>query len=161
MKRLIMAFAGLAVLINLNCCATTEIVKLDLTSFNENPEAYADKRVIITTDISTLINDPTPYYYKDIEISGLINKTLIGLDWGFYLEDEAGLSVRCYERTYRHSPWLRANMAVKRARMNKENITIVGVFGKRKDIELDWIEVGGEIIDTDYKPNLPDYPFRW
>ena len=147
-----MVVTSLAVLMNLNCCTTKEIVRLDLTSFNENPEAYADKRVIITTDIASLINNPTPYFYKDIEISGFINKALIGLDWGFYLEDEAGLSVRCYERTYRHSPWLRADMAVKRAWRNKENITIVGVFGKLHDIELDWIEHEGVHIDTDLKP---------
>jgi hypothetical protein len=158
MKRLIMVFACLAVLMNLNCGPAREIVKLDLTSFNENPEAYAGKRVIITTDIASLLNNPTPYYHKDIEISGFINKTLFGLDWGFYLEDETGLSIKCYERNYRHYPWRRADMAVKRARRNKENITIVGVFGKLHDIELDWIEVGGETIDTDYKPYSPAYP---
>ena len=145
---------------NLNCGPAREIVKLDWTSFNVNPEAYADKRVIITTDIASLLNDPTPYYYKDIEISGSINKTLFGLDWGFYLEGETGLSIKCYERTYRHSPWSEADMAVKRARRNKENITIVGVFGKLHDIELDWIEIEGRIIDTDYKPYSLARPFR-
>ena len=160
MKRLIMVFACLAVLMNLNCGPAREIVKLDLTSFNENPEAYAGKRVIITTDIASLLNNPTPYYYKDIEISGFINKTLFGLDWGFYLEDETGLSIKCYERNYRHSPWSQADMAVKRARRNKKNITIVGVFGKLHDIELDWIEIEGRIIDTDYKPYSPARPFR-
>ena len=153
MKRLAVVFLGLMTMLNLNCCVTKEIIKLDLASYNENTEAYKDKRVIITTDIASLINDPTPFYSKDVEISGVINNRPMGLEWGFYLEDEAGLNIKCYERTYRHSPWIRADNVVKRARRNHDRIMIVGVFSRLHDIELDWIEVGGEIIDTNYKPD--------
>ena len=154
MKRLTVVFLGLITVLILNCCGgTKEIIKLDLARYNEDPGAYEDKRVIITTDIATLTNDPTPFYSKEVEISGIINNRPFGLEWGFYLEDENGLSVKCYEKTYRHSPWLRADNAVKRARRNNERITIVGVFSRLHDIELDWIEVGGEIIDTNYKPD--------
>ena len=158
MKRLILGLTGLVFLMNLFSCAGQEIVKVDLTSFNENPQLYEDKRVILKTDITTLVNDPTPYISKDIEISGFVKKGTIGLDWGFYLEDEAGESVKCYESKYRHYPWIRADMAVRKARAVNERMTIVGIFRKNFGIELDWIEYGGEVIDTDYKPYIPTFP---
>jgi hypothetical protein len=160
MKKLMMVFIGIMAVLGLNCCGPKEIIKLDLASYEEDPEAYKDKRVIIATDIASLINDPTLFYYKDIQISGIINNRPIGLDWGFYLENEDGLSVKCYEKTYRHSPWSRADNAVKRARRNSAKITIVGVFSELHDIELDWIDIGGEIINTNYKPDYLGPRFR-
>ena len=125
MKRLVSGLVDLAVLMTLISCAGREIVKLDLTSFNENPQLYQDKRVIFKTDIKTLTNAPKPYFSKDIEISGFVHKRFPGFDWGFYLEDEEGMRVKCYERKYRHSPWIRADMAVRKARNLKKRMIIV------------------------------------
>ena len=161
MNRLLSGLTGLIILISLISCAGREIVKVDLTHFNENPQLYQDKRVIFKTDIKTLTNAPTPYFSKDIEISGFVHKRSPGFDWGFYLEDEEGMRVKCYERKYRHSPWIRADMAVRKARNLKKRMIIVGVFRKHGGIELDWIEYGGENIDTDYKPYVPRFPIWW
>jgi hypothetical protein len=161
MKRLLIWIAGVAVIFTLNSCATSEIVRVDLTHFNENPEEFEDKRVIIKTDIEAITKNPEPYLSKDIELSGFVKKGSFGFDWGFLLEDEEGLSVKCYERKYRLSPWVRADMAVRKARIKNEKITIVGEIRKNFGIELDWIEYEGEVIDTDYKPYRGHYRFLW
>jgi hypothetical protein len=43
-------------------------------------------------------------------------------------------------------------MAVRRAERNNEQITVVGKLQMGLEIELDWIEYEGQIIDTDFKP---------
>ncbi len=161
MKGLSIWIASLMVLFTLSSCAPREIVKVDLLSLNENPEEYEDKRVIITTDIENIAKDPEPYFSKDVELSGFVGRDSSKLDWEFLLENEEGSSVRCYESEYRIYPWIRADMAIRKARIKDEKITVVGVFKKGFGIELDWIEYEGQIIDTDYRPYRFSHTFLW
>ncbi len=161
MKTFSIWIASLVVLFTLKSCAPTEIVKVDLLSLNDHPEEYEGKRVIITTDIETIAMNPEPYFSKDVELSGFVGKDSFGLDWEFLLENEEGISVKCYESKYRNYPWIRADMAVRKARINNEKITVVGILNKGFGIELDWIEYEGQIIDTDYRPYKPRYRFLW
>jgi hypothetical protein len=161
MKMLWIGFIGVFLMLFLVVCAPKEIIRTDLASIHANPEAYEDKRVILKTDIAELINNPDPYDSEEIEVSGCVSKKSPGLDWGFYLEDEAGMRVECYEYEYRYSPWIMADVAVRRARAAHENMTVVGFFEKGFGIELNWIEYQGQTIYTNYKPFVPVVSYFW
>lgn len=161
-KNLIMLFVSAVFLISFIGCMPKEIVKVDLNSFNENPEIYENKRVVFKTDIKTLINDPTLYHFKDVEITGYVKREIHSrAPWKFKLVDDEGVSVKCYEMRYTNYPWHQADFAVKRARHSNESMTVVGTFRKNATIELDWIEYDGQTIDTDYKPYVHRFPIWW
>jgi hypothetical protein len=161
MKRLLIGYFVICLTAYLAGCAPKEIVRTDLATVHANPEAYEDKRVILKTEIAELINNPTPYDSEEIEVSGVVSKDSPGLDWGFYLEDESGMRVECYEDEYRYSPWFMADMVVNQARASHENMTVVGYFEQGFGIELNWIEYQGQTIYTNYKPDVPVIPFFW
>jgi hypothetical protein len=160
MKRRLIGYFVMCLMAYLAGCAPKEIVRAELTSVRANPEAYKDKRVILKTEIVELVNNPEPYDSEEIEVSGVVGKDSPGLDWGFYLEDESGMRLECYEREYRNSPWIVADTAVNRARASHENMTVVGFFEKGFGIELTWIEYQGQTIYTDYKPDEFVVPFQ-
>ena len=160
MKKIVILAMVLSIL-SAPCCAVKEIVKTDLNSFNQDPEQYKDKRVIITTEIESILKDPTSFIKRDIEISGLVRRNPRGFEWGFSIRDEKGNSLECYETEYRISPWLRVDQAIKRAELKKEKVTVVGKLGTGLQIELDWIEYEGDVMDTDFKPNTGFYWLRW
>ena len=161
MKRLLMGYIGICLTAYLVGCAPKEIVRTDLASIRANPEAFADKRVILKTDIMELIHNPTPYDSMEIEVSGIVSKYSTGIDWGFYLEDTSGARVECYEYEYRHSPWVMVDAVVNRARDSHENMTVAGFFKKGFGIELNWIEYQGQTYYTNYKPDVLGLPAFW
>ena len=142
-------------------CAPSEIVKTDLKTFLENPQEFRDKRVVITTAIKSLTENPAPYSGRLIELSGFVEYGRKGFDWYFVLKDEEGRHVTCYEREYRNYPWIRADMVVREAERKNKKIVAVGILEKSKTIELDWIEYNGQFIDTDYKPYIGLDLLRW
>lgn len=142
-------------------CAPKEIVRTNLASIHANPEAYEDKRVILKTDIAELINNPDPYDSEEIEVSGVVSKDSPGPDWGFYLEDESGMRVECYETNYRLVSYFEADLAVNNARESHERMTAVGFFKDGFGIELNWIEYQGQTIYTNYKPYVPVIRSFW
>jgi hypothetical protein len=161
MKRLLIGCISVFLMAYLIGCAPKEIVRTDLASFNANPEVYKDKRVILKTDIAVLVNNPDPFDANEIEVSGVVSKDSTGLDWGFYLEEEAGMRVECYESNYRNSPWVIVDAVVNRARASHENMTVAGSFEKGFGIELNWIEYQGQTFYTNYKPDILGLRFFW
>jgi len=161
MKKIMILNMGLVFSIFLWGCAPKEMVRTDLKSLLENPEAYEDKMVVVTTDIKSLIENPMPYVHRLVEVSGFVEYGRKGFEWYFILKDEDGRGITCYERTYRNSPWIRADMAVRAAERENKKMIAAGILEKSKRIELDWIEWNGEYIDTDYKPETGLGWFRW
>jgi hypothetical protein len=150
---------GVALFLNLISCAP--VVKTDLKSLKENPEAYKGKKVIIIADIKSVVEAPEAYLGKKIKIMGYV--ILDGFrktnDWSFVLKDEDGRQVRCYEREYRITSWIMPEMALRQANQGKEKVTAAGKFEKNGKIELDWIEYKGQHFNTDYKPPEIRVPF--
>ncbi|MFH0814025.1 MAG: hypothetical protein V2A69_14490 [Pseudomonadota bacterium] len=147
---------GLVFSLSLLGCAP--VVKTDLKSFKENPEAYQGKEVIITTDVKSVVEDPESYLGRKIELKGFVKYNgFRGFShWNFFLKDEEGRSLRCYEREYRIEAWIWPTTILRRAERENEQLTVVGKLQKGKEIELDWVEYKGQTIDTDYKP--PQFP---
>ena len=56
----------------LNLISCAPIVKTDLKSLQENPEAYKGKKLIITTDIKNVVETPDVFVDKKIEVSGYV-----------------------------------------------------------------------------------------
>lgn len=161
MKRLLIGYFVICLTAYLAGCAPKEIVRTDLATIHANPEAYEDKRVILKTEIAELINNPTPYDSEEIEVSGVVGKDFPGLDWGFYLEDESGMRVECYETNYILISYFEADLAVNNARESHEKMTVVGFFKDGFGIELSWIEYQGKTIYTNYMPNIRVVPMNW
>lgn len=158
-RRLAMVFLVCVTLIG---CAGP-YVKTDLDSFLENPERYANARVIITTDLESLLADPGQYQDREVEITGFVDyhKSLASNDWGFTLYDKRGNDITCYEYEYRYFPSSSAVMLLMQAQKQNQPITVVGDFKPNAKIETDWIEYQGRVIDTDYiykPPVLPNFP---
>jgi len=143
---------GGALFLNLISCAP--IVKTDLKSLQENPEAYKGKKVIVIADIKSVVEAPGAYMDKKIEIMGYVTLDSFRKtnDWSFVLKDEEGRQVRCYEREYRITSWIMPEMAIRQATQRKEKVTAAGKFEKNGRIELDWIEYKNQHFNTDYKP---------
>ncbi len=152
MKKNVVWILKLFVLSLIMSCAPKELIKTDLQSFLKNPQEYEGKRVIITTDLKTLTENPTPYLNKDIELYGFVEFRYETFDWDFFLKDEEGRKVICYEEGYRHSSWAVPTNIIKLAERKNDIIVVVGKLKRGLRIELDWIEYNGRVIDTDYKP---------
>jgi len=153
MRNYLTFMMGVTLFLNLISCAHV-VVKTDLKSLQENPEAYKGKKVIVIENIKSVVEAPEAFLDKKIEIMGYV--TLDGFrktnDWSFVLKDEEGRQVRCYEREYRITSWIMPEMALKQANQGKEKVTVAGKFEKNGKIELDWIEYKGQHFNTDYKP---------
>ncbi len=156
MKKIILA-SSLILSFSFIGCAVP-LVKTDLKSSLEKPQAYKGITVIFTTDLKSLLADPGSYQGKKVELSGYVK--FYGhwgfWTWNFLLKETppacpAGLKVRCYEREYRIDSWVVPGAMLRRAESHKEKIKVVGKF-QNGEIELDWIEYRGQRIDTDYKP---------
>jgi hypothetical protein len=161
MKRLLIGYVVICLTAYLAGCAPKEIVRTDLATVHANPEVYKDKRVILKTEIMELINNPIPYDSEEIEVSGVVGKDSPGLDWGFYLEDETGKRVECYETNYRLISYFEADLAVYNARESHDKMTAVGFFKDGFGIELSWIEYQGKTIYTNYISNIRIIPMNW
>lgn len=159
MRNYLTFMMGVAFFLNLIGCAL--IVKTDLKSLQENPEAYKGKKLIIIADIKSVVEAPEAFLNKKIELMGYV--TLDGFrktnDWSFILKDEKDRQVRCYEREYRITSWIMPEMALRQANQGKEKVTVLGKFEKNGKIELDWIEYKGQHFNTDYKPPEVRVPF--
>jgi len=159
MKNCLTGMMGIVLFLNLISCAP--IVRTDLKSLQENPEAYKGKSVILIADIKSVIEAPEAYRDKKIEMTGYIvlDGFRRGDDWSFVLNDGEGRGVRCYEREYRLRSWIMLEMALRQANQRNEKITVVGKFERNGKIELDWIEYKDQHFDTDYKPPGIRLPF--
>lgn len=153
MKNILISLMGIVFAGSLFSCAG-QVVKTDLQSVEENPDAYKGKRVVITTDLKSLAEKPEDYLEKKVELKGFAEYREGPLRpyWHFVLKDEEGRSLKCYERNYHNYVWEWPLMTVRKAKRNKEQLTVVGRFEKRGVLELDWIEYDGETINTDYVP---------
>jgi hypothetical protein len=157
MKRLLLLTACLVLSLSLFACAP--LVKTDLKSLKENPQEYEGKTVVVTTDLKSLAEKPEDYLGRKVELTGFVeyNGFRKFHHWNFFLKDEEGRSVRCYEREYRVDAWLWPVVTAKRAARENKPLTIVGRLHPNLMIELDWIEYEGIHIDTDHKP--PGFAF--
>jgi hypothetical protein len=159
MKNYLVCLIGFVLFLTLSRCAP--IVKTDLKSFQENPEKYKGKEVIITSDIKSVVEAPEAYRGKRIEISGYVKTDGFRRtqDWGFLLADKEGRSILCNEREYRVTSWLMPVMALGRAEKENKQVTVEGKLLRNLEIELDWIEYEGQHYDTDFKPPQFRVPF--
>ena len=152
--------AILIFLLSLSGCAGP-FVKTDLQTFQQYPEQFKGKRVILTASLEQVMAHPDAYVGKKVELTGpVISKGFWGPpDWDFLLTDGKDRTIRCYEHTYRVDAWILPVMAIKRAARQNEMVTVVGKLQRNLEVELDWIEYEGQHFDTDYLPSAIPYPF--
>jgi hypothetical protein len=157
-KKFMVLIMGMIFSSSLAGCAP--LVKTDLKSFNDNPEEYKGKDVIFTVDIKSVVEHQEAYTGKQVELRGYV--TYNGFRdfsyWNFLLNDNNGLSVRCYEDEYRVDVWSWPDTVVKGAERRHEQVAVVGKLEKGRGLELRWIEYDGQTISTDYKPPSIIFP---
>jgi len=153
MKKILIFLLGITLAAGLFSCAGP-VVKTDLQSVEENPDTYKGDQVVIATDLRSVVENPDAYLDKRIELKGFVEyrETPLRPYWHFLLKDEDGRSLKCYERRYNNDVWEWPLTAVRKAKKNKEQLTVVGWLEKGRALELDWVEYDGKTIDTDYLP---------
>lgn len=129
-------------------------VTTDLKTYQENPEAFKGKEVILTATLKALIDNPSAYLNQKVEVTGFVvdgpkNRN----EWFFVLADKEGRKIICYEWHYRVQTWLYPVSVLRKAKRQKTEITVVGNLQRADRIELDWIVYDGTSIDTDYLPH--------
>ncbi|HNR12942.1 MAG TPA: hypothetical protein PLG17_10190 [Thermodesulfobacteriota bacterium] len=137
------------------------LVRTDLQTFQQHPEQFKGKQVVITASLEEIYTHRDAYSAKKVEITGTVTrKGFWGPpDWDFFLTDNQGRTLRCYERTYRVDAWIIPVMAIKRAERENSTVTVVGKLEQDLDIELDWFEYQGQHYDTDHLPASVPLPF--
>lgn len=145
-------------------------------AWRADPDAFAKKRVLIETTLDALRKEPARYLGQHVIFKavpsgiGFRNETL---HWGFFArpagedgkepDDErvAGQAhtLLCYERTYRVSRWLVAEVVAERAARAGEPLRISGRLVKRDRLELDWFDYHDWHVDTDYQPPVITLPY--
>jgi len=131
-----------------------ELVRTDLQTLQQYPDQFRGKQVIVTATLQQVTADPDAYAGKKVEITGLVTHDRFWgpPDWNFLLTDEENRTIRCYERTYRYDAWIVPVMAIKRAALQGDEVTLVGKLENNLEIELDWFEYQGQQYDTNYLP---------
>jgi len=151
----------LALCVVLASCAKP-FIRTDLHGLRDNREKYAQSRVVLTTDIKSLLDDPRPYRNHKVEVRGFVDYQLLpsSNDWSFNLYDEFGNRISCYEQAYRLTPARSTVMILRQAKHDQQPITVVGDLTQATRIETDWIEFQGRVIDTDFvfRPVLGTIP---
>lgn len=130
------------------------VVRTDLETLIANPEEFYGKEVIVTADFKSVLESPEEYKGRKIEVTGYVDyRGWRGFRaWHFFLSDEEGRKLRCYEGVYRVEGWIIPVVTAKRAARDQNPLTVVGRLEKSMNIELDYIEYEGQYIDTDAKP---------
>jgi hypothetical protein len=151
-KKNIIIFMAIVAMTGLFACMPR--VRTDLKSYQENPEEYKNKEVVLTTTLEDLLDNPNPYLKKKVEITGFVkdgpkNRN----DWYFIIGDKEGRTIKCYEWHYRVQTWLYPVSVLRKAKKHQTEVVVVGRFLKKDRIELDWIVHEGTEIDTDYIPH--------
>jgi len=122
-------------------------------------------RQFIKTDFNSIITDAQSYKGQYIEIEGSVD--FKHPRWGFstwyFMLNEDGKKIRCYENNYRVTSWSHVSNALRKAVYKKEKIIVRGKFNlgykNEPQIELDFIEYGGVSYNTDHKPPSIRMPF--
>ncbi|MBW1838931.1 MAG: hypothetical protein JRI49_03265, partial [Deltaproteobacteria bacterium] len=112
-----------------------------------------------------IITDAQSYKGQYIEIEGSVD--FKHPRWGFstwyFMLNEDGKKIRCYENNYRVTSWSHVSNALRKAVYKKEKIIVRGKFNlgykNEPQIELDFIEYGGVSYNTDHKPPSIRMPF--
>jgi hypothetical protein len=71
MRNYLTFMMGVTLFLNLISCAHV-VVKTDLKSLQENPEAYKGKKVIVIESIKSVVEAPEAFLDKKIEIMGYV-----------------------------------------------------------------------------------------
>ncbi len=148
---LVLLFVGFA------GCATEQI-KLDLDTYNKNPQAYKGKEVIITTTLKDVVENNARYRGKVVELSAPLTYYGYVSYWTWYvLLEKDGKKLRCYEYHYRLDlDQLAVDLALQ-ARVSHKEVTVRGTVEKA-GIELDRLIYDGYNINTNYHINNV-YPY--
>lgn len=150
MKKItVLAIGIFLVFMALSACGS--VVKITPQNYMENPETYKGKRVILTTNIKSVIEDQETLLGKKIELSGSFkeNKFNDFKDWGFTLADESGRLISCYEFETRDVDFIEQEIVLRRAKKENELVTVVGTLRRGPRIELETFETGGHVYYTD------------
>ena len=151
-------------------------------AWRADPEAFAEKRVLIETTLEALLAEPDRYLGQHVvfrAVPGNIGFRNPSLHWGFFASpagdqgkagapepgagdgkaDDERRHLLCYERTYRVSRWLVAEVVAERAQRAGEPLRISGRLVKDDRLELDWFDYRDWHVDTDYQPPVITLPY--
>jgi len=158
MKKFLSSTIGLAFSLTVFSCAP--LAKTDLKSLNEDPEKYAGKHIVVTTNLKNVVEKPEDHLGKQIELKGYVQYDELQKleNWNFMIKDNEGRYLKCYESNYNVAAEIWTKMVVRQADRKGEQLTVMGRLEKGLVMELDWIEYGGQHIDTDVK-TAADFPF--
>ncbi|MEW5980328.1 MAG: hypothetical protein AB1898_31430 [Acidobacteriota bacterium] len=134
-------------------------VQMSLQEFQANPEAYEGKRILIETDIGTLLKNPGDYDKRRVVLTGRVDYW-VSADpsrWDFALSDESGPSVSCIQTKHEAGEWLWVERVAQDAALKHESLTVVGRFEQSR-IEVDAIRYQGLWFDSDYPRDFSARP---
>jgi len=144
--------------ITLAGCATTPPIRTDLTSIQQNPGEYRNKKVEVTAPV---LQNPPP-----------IGSSY--LTWNFALGSSETDIIRVTKAGYNPATIVRAYTLVEEARRAGQPVTITGklrvgpyrALRSGMEIDLDTVGYGEIVIDTNRGPYVNGYypyppPFFW
>ncbi len=140
-------------------CAPKPLIKVDIDTYLKNQSQYKGKNVVITATLKGVIKNYDLYRGKEIEVSAPVTYYGKNLFWTWYVMlEKEGMKLRCYEFKDRLVPDPLAVDAAIKARINGDDMTVIGRLNS-DGIELDRIIYDGYDIDTNHpiytRPILP------
>jgi hypothetical protein len=135
------------------------MMRMDSTTYMQNPEQYKEERILIATDLTDLLENYDSYKGKHVEISAPV--TYVGKRdyprWYLTLEED-GKELRCYEDDYRFIVRSDVIQVAKRAKHEGDEITVIGKV-RSDGVELNQISYKNYVLVTDY--TQAERYYRW
>ena len=130
-------------------------LKLTESEWRAGPEAFGQRELIIETSLDNVVATPAAFGRHSVQLSGHPEYVGHRIDhpyWYFYLTDESGSRLLCYEQNYRLTHRSVVERLLRRAQSLGEPVTVGGRLKRGGELELDWIDYGAWHLDTDYHP---------
>jgi len=138
-------------------CMQKELVRVDLNTYLKNQAQYADKRVVITTTLKDVLEQPERYRGREIELAAPVSYYGYSGFWTWHVMlEQDGKKLRCYEYKYRLYPDPVAVDLALTARTKGGAVTVRGELLK-DGLELNRLIYDGYNVDT----NLDLYKYRF
>nr|ART38030.1 F98 [uncultured bacterium] len=156
-----MRASALGLTLLLTGCAVPPTV-VDFADYHAAPQRYAETDAIVRTDLTTLLANKDALKGRRVELVGQVDyRGHVGFSyWHFYLTDDQGHTLRCYEREYHVDSWAWARTLARKADAEHGTIVVSGRYRPPSGLELDWFDYLGHHVDTDYRPPVFVLPWR-
>ncbi len=112
-------------------CAPKKKIVMDLDQYLQNPEAYAEDRVVLSATLDDIEKRYDLYRGKEVKISAPVTYYGRKRFWTWYLTlHKDGKELRCYTHHYRISAGWDAIFMLKQAMNNNKPLTVRGILMK-------------------------------